>query len=325
MNLYRIYSIKEHFLKYFQSDMRREVSAFFRLENIFKIADIYNLYISNNHVGSIFVDEKALKRIQDKTVSNYGVDIELDSISSEAIAYNKNIQTEFHLKHPSDVVSVIKNHVQQDHIQQMIKDRKEELKISAGRKEILRSRIYNEHDKKFHNKRTVSIDFEYYNLDVFEIGISIYENGNSTNYHYLIAENYINKKTKPELQFKFHFGETTIISETDIATILQKHFEGADYLLLHGHSNDYLILNKYGFDVEKENNIMIMDTILYYQKYFNPNQGDALTLKQMLYIFDIEPKDMHNSGNDAYFTLELFIKMYNKYDELSKTRILDVA
>lgn len=305
--------------------MRREVSAFFRLENIFNIANICNLYISNNHVGSIFVDESALHRIKDKAVSNYGIDIEVDSISTEAISYNKKNQTEFHLKSPSDVVDVIKNHVQQDHIQQMIKERKEELKISALKKEVLRSRIYNDHDNKFHDKRTVSIDFEYYNLDVFEIGISIYENGVSTNYHYLIKENYVNKKTKPDLQFKFHFGETVIIEESDINSILKKHFTSADYLLLHGHSNDYLILKKYGFDIEEDNNIMIMDTILYYQKYFNPKQGDALTLKQMLYIFDIEPKDMHNSGNDAYFTLELFLKMYNKYDELSKTSILEIA
>jgi hypothetical protein len=141
----------------------------------------------------------------------------------------------------------------------------------------------------------------------------------------LIKENYVKKKTKPELQFMFNFGDTTIIPEASIASVIKEHLVEADYLLLHGHSNDYLILRKYGLDMEKEEKMKIMDTILYYKKFFNPEQGDALTLKRMLHVFDIEPSNMHNSGNDADFTLKLFSEMHNRCDKRMKMLMKSVA
>jgi hypothetical protein len=325
MNLYRIYSIKDVFMKQFSPDLRKVAAPFFHLQSLFSNLHIENLYMSTNHINSILIDEEGLFKIQDFSKSKFGKQTSIDDISKEACVYNKDEFTKFEITNPHDVTTIIKNHMRQEHIQDIIKNKKESLREAAVKKEILRSRIYNDHDHDFYHKKTVSIDFEYINLDVFEFGVSIYEEGKQTSFHYLIEENYVNKKTKPELQFMFNFGETEIIKESAIESILKQHISGADYLLLHGHSNDYLILRKYGLDMEQETHMKIMDTILYYKKHFVPTQGDALTLKRMLHIFNLEPLNMHNSGNDADFTLKLFIDMYNQHEKTLDLKLKCVA
>ncbi len=325
MNLYRIYSIKDVFMKQFSPELRKIAAPFFHLQSLFSNLHIENLYMSTQHINSILIDEDGLSKIQLFSKMKFGKHTSLEEISKEACVFNEEEFTQFKIKNPQDVTAIIKDHMRQDHIQKIIRLKKESLREAAVKKEILRSRIYNDHDKNFHKKKTVSIDFEYINLDIFEIGISVYENGKQSSYHYLIDENYVKKKTKPELQFKFNFGETSIIPEAAIADIIKDHLVEADYLLLHGHSNDYLILRKYGLDMEKEEKMKIMDTILYYKKYFSPEQGDAFTLKRMLHLFDIEPSNMHNSGNDADFTLKLFAEMYSRCDKRLKLALKSVA
>ena len=252
MNLYRIYSIKDVFMKQFSPDLRKVAAPFFHLQSLFSNLHIENLYMSTYHINSILIDEDGLSKIQLFSKMKFGKHTSLAEISKEACVYNEDEFTKFKIKNPHDVTAIIKNHMRQEHIQKIIRLKKESLREAAVKKEILRSRIYNDYDKSFHNKKTVSIDFEYINLDIFELGISVYEDGKQSSYHYLIKENYVKKKTKPELQFMFNFGNTKIIPESDIASIIKKHLVDSDYLLLHGHSNDYLILRKYGLDMEKE-------------------------------------------------------------------------
>ncbi len=325
MNLFRIYSIKDNFMKAFKPEDRKESAYFYNLQTLFNSIKIENLYISNNHINSILVDEDALSKIQVFTKLKFGVSVDKDSFMSDVVKFDPENHIKFNIKEPSDVKKVIKNHMNQDHIQKIVKLKKDSLRESAVKKEILKSKIYNSHDKNIKDKKIVSIDFEYMNLDVFEIGVSVQENGEQKHYHYLIKENYTKKKTKPDLQFKFNFGETEIIPEIMISDIVKFHLKDSDYLLLHGHSNDYLILRKYGLDLEQEKKIKIMDTILYYKKYFSPNQGDAYTLKRMLYLFNMEPKDMHNSGNDAAFTLKLYLEMHNRNEKAMKRLTRTVA
>lgn len=325
MNLYRIYSIKDVFMKQFSPELRKIAAPFFHLQSLFSNLHIENLYMSTQHINSILIDEDGLSKIQLFARMKFGKNTSIDEISKEACLYNTNEFTKFKINDPSEVTSIIKEHMRQDHIQKIIRLRKESLRESSIKKEILRSRIHNDYDKNFHKKKTVSIDFEYINLDVFELGISVYDNGQQSSYHYLIKENYIKKRTKPELQFMFNFGETAIISESSIASVIKEHLVDTDYLLLHGHSNDYLILRKYGLDMEQEEKMKIMDTILYYKRYYEPEQGDALTLKRMLNTFEIESSNMHNSGNDADFTLKLFCEMHNRCDRKMKKLIKSVA
>lgn len=325
MNLFRIYSIKDNFMKAFHPNKRRDAAPFFHLQNLFQSIQIDSLYMSNSHINSIMVDEDALSKIQIFTKLKFGIDVDIKDFLTEAVLFDSQKHTKFKINNPSDVTRVIKNHMEQDHIKKIIRLKKDTIRESSIKKEVLRSKIYNNHDKNIHKKKTVSIDFEYINLDVFELGVSVYENGEQNNYHYLIKENYIKKKTKPDLQFKFNFGQTDVIPEIMISDIVKFHLKDADYLLLHGHSNDYLILRKYGLDLEQEEKMKIMDTILYYQKYFDPAQGDAFTLKRMLHMFDIKPIDMHNSGNDSAFTMKLYLEMHSQNEKNLKKKKLSVA
>lgn len=217
-------------MKQFPSEVRKEAAPFFHLQSLFSNLHIENLYMSTNHINSILIDEDGLSKIQLFAKMKFGRHTSIDEISKEACVYNDDEFTKFKITNPQDVTAIIKNHMRQEHIQKIIRLKKESLREAAVKKEILKSRIHNAYDKNFYKKKTVSIDFEYINLDVFEVGISVYENGQQSSHHYLIQENYVKKKTKPELQFMFNFGDTQIIPEADISKILKQHLEGADYL-----------------------------------------------------------------------------------------------
>lgn len=312
MRIYRLFSIKENFLKNCEQENSKKMSAFFQLENLFKNLEIKNIYVKKDHINSILLDQEAIDKI--KLYSKIKFNIVPDEIGliSDSIEYDKNKFNKLKVNNPDDVLSIIKEHMDQDHIKKLKRVKKDQQKSSVIKKELMRSRINTDFDKDFLNKKVVSIDFEYFNLDVYEIGVATLENGKLNYNHYLIEENFINKKTKPDKQFMFNFGESEIIPEIMISSIISNHLDNVDYLLSHGYSNDYLILKKYGLDLEKEEKLQITDTVLYYQKHFNKEQGNALNLKAMLNIFNIESKILHNAGNDAAYTLELMLEMHNR-------------
>lgn len=322
MNLYRIVVAKDIFSKCSDPSVKKEIAVQFQLTNLFDKLNITDFYFSKHHESSIMIDEDAIEKLQLLTLMNYKQKISLDDLISEGNEFNPDDYSHFKVKSSEEVISIMKEHMQQDHIQKIKEFKREAAKKSSKRKELLKSRIHNQIDRNIAYKKVVSIDFEYINLDVFEFGISIHQNDVIKNYHYLVEENYVNKKTNPELQFKFEFGETKIIPEHLIALVLKEHLDDADYLLLHGHSNDYLILCKYGLDLNKEENLKIMDTILFYKEHFNKYKGEAANLKKMLSEFGIESRNLHNSGNDAVMTLKLFMEMHRQKVHKSHLKVV---
>lgn len=312
MQLYRIFSIKDNFLKNCPPEKCKEIAPFFQLQNLFSSLEIKNIYINSNHINSILLDEEALQKIKLLSKLKYNLSPDEQSLKTEALNFDPKKFTQYSVNGTEQVLSIIKEHMEQDHIKRLIKLRKEQQRESVIRKELLKSKVDVNFDYNFTNKKIVSIDFEYTNLDVYEIGVATYENDNITYNHYLIQENFVNKKTDPEKQFKFKFGNTEIIPEIMISSIIENHLKDVNYLLAHGYSNDYLILKKYGLDLEKEDKLKILDTVLYYQKHFDPQQGNALNLKTMLKLFNIEANLLHNAGNDAAYTLDLMLEMHRR-------------
>lgn len=316
MKIYRIVVAKDIFTKSIpqenKKEVRKAVASLFQLDNLFDSMGINDFYISNNHASSIMINEDALSKIQLLSTMNYGVPNVLNQLSLEAKEFNDSEYSHFDVKSSSDVISIMKEHMQQEHIKQIKELQKEAAKQSGMRKILVRSKMTNKVDRNLHHKKTVCIDFEYSNLDVFEFGITTYENSELSHNHYLIKENYIHKKTSPELQFKFGFGESNMVNESQVESIIKNHLKDADYLLFHGHGNDYLILCKYGFELEKAENLKMIDTIHFYQDNFKQRKGDAANLKKMLYEFNIPHENLHNSGNDAAFTMELFLEMHRR-------------
>lgn len=312
MQIYRLFSIKESFLKNCNKEESSNLASFFQLKNLFENLEIKNIYVKKNHINSILLDQEAIDKIKLYSKINYNVIPDEEILISNALYLDDSKFNSFKVNNPKDVLLVIKNHMEQDHIKKLKRMKREQQRITSFKKELIRSKINLDFDKDFSNKKIVSVDFEFYNLDVYEIGVATLDNGKLNYNHYVIEENFINKKTKPEKQFMFDFGESEIIPEIMISSIISSHLNNVDYVLSHGYSNDYLILKKYGLDLESESKLKIMDTVLYYQRHFDKNQGDALNLKKMLNLFNIESKLLHNAGNDAAYTLKLMIEMHNR-------------
>jgi hypothetical protein len=307
-----VFSIKDNFLKNCSNERSREISSFFQLKNLFKNIEIKNMYLSSNHINSILLDEDAVEKIRLISRMKYNIIPDEEKLMLESLEFNPKEFKKFIVNDQNEVLQLIKEHMQQDHIKKLKLAKREQQRESLLKKELIKSRLESKFDLDFLDKKIVSVDFEYFNLDVYEIGVSTYYNGEKTYNHYLINENYINKKTEPEKQFKFQFGKTEIIPEIMISSVIQDHLKEVDYILSHGYSNDYLILKKYGLDLEKENKLKILDTGLYYQKHFDKNQVNALNLKSMLNIFNIESTLLHNAGNDSAYTLDLMLEMHNR-------------
>lgn len=312
MRIYRVFSIKDNFLKNCPNEKCKEIAPFFQLKNLFKNIEIKNMYLSSNHINSILLDEDALEKIRLIAKLKYNIVPDEEKLMFESLEFNQKEFKKFNVNDQNEVLQIIKDHMEQDHIKKLKLAKREQQRESILKKELIKSKLESKFDFNFLNKKIVSIDFEYFNLDVYEIGVSTYYEGEKTYNHYLINENYINKKTEPEKQFKFKFGNTEIIPEIMISAVIQDHLRDVDYILSHGYSNDYLILKKYGLDLEKEDKLKILDTVLYYQKHFNNKQVNALTLKSMLNMFNIESTLLHNAGNDSAYTLDLMLEMHRR-------------
>lgn len=310
MRIYRVFSIKDSFLKNCPPEKCAEIAPFFQVQNLFNHIEVNNIYLHSNHINSILLDENTLSKIKLNLKIKYNIVPDQDKLLSESIPFDTKKINKYSVSNTDDILITIKEHMQQDHIKKLIRLKREHQRESIIKKELIRSKVHSDFDPLFLNKKIVSIDFEYYNLNVYEVGVSTYDNGVQTNNHYLINENYINKKTKPDRQFMFKFGETDIIPEIMISSIISEHLKNVDYILAHGYSNDYLILKKYGLDLEKEERLKILDTALYYKKHFQPEQGNAFNLKTMLNMFNIDSESLHNAGNDAAYTLSLMMDMH---------------
>ena len=78
-----------------------------------------------------------------------------------------------------------------------------------------------------------------------------------------------------------------------ISSIIENHLKDVNYLLAHGYSNDYLILKKYGLDLEKEDKLKIDFYTAYVKlvkdkyKIFTPKKickMDMIVIQMSLYI-----------------------------------------
>lgn len=124
MNLYRIYSIKDVFMKQFSPDLRKVAAPFFHLQSLFSNLHIEHLYMSTYHINSILIDEDGLSKIQLFSKMKFGKHTSLDEISKEACIYNEDEFTKFKISNPHDVTAIIKDHMRQDHIQKIIRLKK---------------------------------------------------------------------------------------------------------------------------------------------------------------------------------------------------------
>lgn len=174
-------------------------------------------------------------------------------------------------------------------------------------KTALKKMMVNTMPEDIEEKRIVSIDFEFSNKKdlITEMGMTVKQGDNMIPKHYLIDTAY-KTKSDSSLQRRFRFGKTEIISLDTMTDIIKGQLELADYALFHSHQEDLRLFGIHGIWISDFKNLQIIDT----QRL----EGRQKPLQTMLHEYDIDhvKTEMHNSGNDAYYTIKLLEKMNNK-------------
>lgn len=177
----------------------------------------------------------------------------------------------------------------------------------AVAKAALKKKIIKELPDDLNEKRIVSIDFEFSNKKdlITEMGMTIKQGDNMISKHYLIESAY-QIKSDGALQRRFRQGQTEIISLDAMTDIIKKQVALADYALFHDHSEDMRLFNIHGIWVNEYPKLNILDTQIFH--------GKQRPLKELLETYGVEYKktEMHNSGNDAYYTMKLLEKINTK-------------
>lgn len=174
-------------------------------------------------------------------------------------------------------------------------------------KAFLKHNLVNEMPSDIEDKRIVSIDFEFSNKKdlITEMGMTLKQGDNIISKHYLIDTAY-ESKSDSSLQRRFRFGKTEIISLDKMNEIIKAQLILADYALFHSHQEDLRLFSIHGIWINEYPQLKVIDT----QKI----EGKQKPLNEMLTDYGIEysKKELHNSGNDAYYTVKLLENMNNK-------------
>lgn len=176
-------------------------------------------------------------------------------------------------------------------------------------------------------KKIISIDFEYKQksrsgVDIkscSECGVSIYENDKITSYHFIIEDGHKRTGLSKHLIDKFEFGESIKIKSDDLLFILQENIKSADYLISHGIENEYNILVESGLGCSIDN-IELLDTLRMFISLDVSKDLKSYRLKDLVRACDIKEDNLHNSGNDAAYTIQSFLEM-NKNSKMIKKNI----
>lgn len=314
MSLYLIKSFKSAFndaaskaglLNAERDILNKRILAFVDFNFLFSKKIISTIYVSYD--SRFFVDKKGYTELSTAIFEEFSIEIEpinrtidIDCMIIDNYPSYKDIKAQIKIIMASQEG---KENSKQFFIKQRrLKNEQEELK----------KRLYSPLPNSISSSKLVAIDFEYdqnKNHLIFECGITKYANGQLQYEHYLIEENYKNKKDY-ELQLQFQFGKSTIVSMENLFVILNSVLKETDYLIGHCVFSEYLVLKYHGLDIFEFKQLTCMDTQKIYNAHFifNP-QYSQISLLNLLSIFDISPEHLHNAGNDAAYTMMAFMKM----------------
>ena len=128
-------------------------------------------------------------------------------------------------------------------------------------------------------------------------------------FHYIIKDNlrYENGDRVPDNRDHFMFGTSRCMSLKRAAAKIQKHIDDADFLVAHSAAHDEEFLASCGVSVSEKR---MFDTQVLAMALL-PDGPPLYSLKRLLTDLEI-PFDediLHNGGNDAYYTMEVFLAL----------------
>lgn len=334
MYAYSMVQIKDQICRnILNREKREEYSDFFSAENIINNLGVKTFY-NHDEQPSVLISQADVAKVCLLASSKFGRDIKykellpnikkLIEMPIEQAGVQRHDVNTF-----QDAIPVITAHRKNSTYYKLV-DEKEKLKKEQH--DLMFKQFEDERNRKielfkkrgnldidFEFKKIVSIDFEFNaskkGLEAAtEFGISIYKNGKIENLHFLIEENYKNKGNR-DLQKKFKFGTTQYILKKDVAKKMNEIFKDTDYFLFHELSGDNKILKEIGINLEQRPNCELIDTQIFFQTHFRDKESEikSPTLKGLLEAFNIPSQNLHNSGNDAAYTLKLFQGMLDEY------------
>lgn len=316
---------------FYNHEKKREIIDFFVPFYLAQKGLLQQIYVTDND-PFCFIDQKTLQGLG--TLAEQQFNLSLDMVAwyedkkypllkreEDSVSFEK-----FEIKNANDFERLKQLHSEYSHYgkeknkdKEKVKDKKKEKKENidmevamrkeASRKELKRKTSLS---RDFDNSKIVSVDFEFRYLrnqgeyKITEVGLTTFDHGNKTHEHYLVKENYEDKLDR-SLQDKFLFGRTEFISINNLSALLMLKTGNADYLLFHEQREDMEIFKQLNVDINKKT--MILDTQVIYNYRFKPKEGYKAELKTLLDFCNIKTEYLHNAGNDANYTLELFFKM----------------
>lgn len=306
----------KRFLKTFHPNVSRlNVEEFFCSSNLYDNCGLQTMYVAMNKKSSCYIDLVDMERAC--TAFSELIKEELVFYRNELpyISLNDSIRV-----YPCQSFEDWKNNIMVHTSQPFYVEMKE---VKKSKQNINQDFAKNSDNLGIdtHNKTIVSIDFEFYSYHCHspnfrscsEVGITTKFNNTVTHQHFLITNTIRKKQRRVYLQDNFNFGESLHVSAEEVKGIIADALEKADFLLFHDMASELSILKANGFSFES---IQVLDTQRMSRHLYKDKKVNK-PLNELLLAHNIDYSYLHNSGNDAAYTLQLFLKMSENYEKIA--------
>lgn len=299
MNYYSTNKIRKAFINTTKNPkFQKQILAFYSDMNIFDKLNVENLYLPKG-TDEVHISQDDFEKI----ILLGSIKLERGFKVKRVGVSNPDIYKEmehFKVNNLIDVKRAISKKMKDGNSIRVL-DRLKKSRLALKEKHI------REMPEDIEQKRIVSIDFEFSHKKslITEMGMTVKQGDNTISKHYLIDTAY-QTKSNSSLQKRFRYGETEIISLDKMTDIIKSQLSIADYALFHSHQEDIKLFNIHGIWLDDYNQLKILDTQTFH--------GKQRPLHELLTQYEIThaKSEMHNSGNDAYYTVKLLEKLNNK-------------
>lgn len=329
MKLYSLSKIQKSFYKQNPEINHTLYNKILSPQSLFNNMGIKQFYIKDINDKAMYITDDDLSKIALFVKLKLNGQYNLSLIKDEE---NLDIFIKKEANNYDEVQELLKDHFLQPHIQAMFKKKKEEDKSKRLENQPYGKNIDN-YEINTDNKKIVSIDFEFnpstlsysgYNIkSCSECGISILEDNQIKNYHFIIEDGYQKEDSHSKhLMDKFEFGKTEVIQSSELLVRLQEIFKDADYMLAHGISTEIYVLNKNGIVLPEK--AELLDTYKMFLKMDENKVLNSYRLKDIMRTCELNSNNVHNAGNDSAYTLLTFMNM-NQMPNVIMNRIKQLA
>lgn len=329
MKIYSLAKIKKSFSKQNPEIAHNVYNNILSPPNLFDNMGLNQFYIKDINDKAMYVTDDDLSKISLFVKLKLKGQYNLSLIKEEE---NLDLFIKKEANNYEEVKEVLKNHFLQPHIKAMSNNKKEEDKSKRLENQSYSKNI-NNYEVNIDNKKIVSVDFEFdpntlsysgYNIkSCSECGISILEDNQIKNYHFIIEDGYQKEDSNSKhLMDKFEFGKTEIIQSSELLLKLQDIFKDADYMLAHGIATELYVLTKNGIVLPEKTELL--DTYKMFLKMDENKVLNSYRLKDIMRTCELDSQNVHNAGNDSAYTLLTFMNM-NQMPNVIMNRIQQLA